>query len=51
MLNFMGFSQAYFSRVSRSLWKVSLPSNILTVPLSLVLSANLLRMHSIPLHR
>jgi len=49
MLNFVRFSRAHVSCLSRSLWMVSLPSVVLTAPHSLVSSANLLRVHLIPL--
>ncbi|KAK4818403.1 hypothetical protein QYF61_012324 [Mycteria americana] len=49
LLNLMRFTRAHFSSLSRSLWMASCPSGMSTVPLSLVLSANLLRVHSIPL--
>lgn len=39
------------SRLSGSLWVVSLPSIVSIVPLSLVLPADFLRVHSIPLSR
>ena len=38
-----------FSSLSRSLWMASLPSNVSTAPCSLVLLADLLRVHSIAL--
>jgi len=47
--NFMRLAWAHFSSLSRSLWMASLPSSVSTAPLSLVSSANLLRVHSIPL--
>jgi len=40
LLNLFRFSWAHFSSLSRSLWMASLPSSVLTAPLSLVLSAN-----------
>jgi len=43
------FIWAQFSSLSRSLWMPSHPSGVLTAPLSLVSSADLLRVHSIPL--
>ncbi|KAK4827087.1 LOW QUALITY PROTEIN: hypothetical protein QYF61_014189 [Mycteria americana] len=49
LLNLMRFTQAHFSSLSRSLWMVSHPSDVSTAPLSLMSSANLLRVHSIPL--
>ncbi|KAK4807231.1 LOW QUALITY PROTEIN: hypothetical protein QYF61_024351 [Mycteria americana] len=49
LLNLMKFTWAHFSSLSRSLWMASLLSSISTAPLSLVSSANLLRVHSIPL--
>jgi len=48
-LNFIRYSCAHFSTVSRSHWMTSLLSVVWTAPLSLVQSANLLRVHSIPL--
>ncbi|KAK4817090.1 hypothetical protein QYF61_027921 [Mycteria americana] len=49
LLNFMRFTWAHSSSLSRSLWMTSLPSSKSTALLSLVSSANLLRVHSIPL--
>jgi len=48
LLNFMSFAWAHLSSLSRSLWMASLPSSVLTASHSFVLSANLLRVHSIP---
>ena len=48
-LNFMRFTWAHLSSLSRSLWMASLPCSILFTPHSLVSCANLLRLHSIPL--
>ncbi|KAK4815602.1 hypothetical protein QYF61_004817 [Mycteria americana] len=45
----MRFTWADLSSLSRTLWMASLPSRVSTTPLSLVSSANLLRVHSIPL--
>ena len=45
LLNLIRFSWAHFSSLSRSLWMASLPSSVLTAPLSLVSSANLLRVY------
>ncbi|KAK4818489.1 hypothetical protein QYF61_014219 [Mycteria americana] len=47
LLNLMRFTQAHFSSLSRSLWMTSRSSSVSTAPLSLVSSANLLRVHSI----
>ncbi|KAK4822069.1 hypothetical protein QYF61_009330 [Mycteria americana] len=49
LLDLMRFTQAHFSSLSRSLWMTSRPSAVSTAPLSLVSSANLLRVHSISL--
>ncbi|KAK4810857.1 hypothetical protein QYF61_008829 [Mycteria americana] len=49
LLNLMRFTQAHFSSLPRSLWMTSRPSGVSTAPLSLVSSANLLRVHSISL--
>jgi len=49
LLNFMRLAWAHFSNLSWSLWIASLPSSMSTAPLSLVSSANLLRVRSIPL--
>ncbi|KAK4811770.1 LOW QUALITY PROTEIN: hypothetical protein QYF61_005338 [Mycteria americana] len=49
LLNFMSFARAHLSSLSRSLWMASLPSRVSTTPLSLVSSANLLRVPSVPL--
>ncbi|KAK4807049.1 hypothetical protein QYF61_018390 [Mycteria americana] len=49
LLNLMKFTWTHFSKLSRSIWMASLLSSISTAPLSLVSSANLLRVHSIPL--
>ena len=49
LLNFMRFTQAHLSSLSRSLWVASLPSSVSTASHSLVSLANLLRVHSIPL--
>ena len=48
LLNLVRFSWAHFSSLSRSLWMASLLSNVLTALLSLVSSANLLRVHLMP---
>ena len=49
LLNFMRFTQAHLSSLSRSLWMAFLPSSVWTTPHNLVLSADLLRVYSIPL--
>jgi len=49
LLNFMRFAWAHLSSLSRSLWMASCSLGVLIAPLSLVSSANLLRVHSIPL--
>ena len=49
LLNLMRFTQAHFLSLSKSLWMVFQPSSLLTAPLSLMSSANLLKVHSIPL--
>ena len=46
-LNFAGFTQDLFPRLSRSFWMASLPSSESTAPHSLVSSVNLLRVHAI----
>jgi len=51
LLNLMRFTWAHFSRLSRSLWMASHLSGVSTAPLSLVSSADLLRVHSVPLSR
>ncbi|KAK4824270.1 hypothetical protein QYF61_012830 [Mycteria americana] len=43
------FARADLSSLSTSLWMASLPSSVSTAPYSLVSSANLLRVHSVPL--
>ena len=48
LLHLMTLSWAHFSSLSRSPSMVSLPYIILTTPVSLMSSANLLRVHSIP---
>ena len=48
LLNFLRFTWAHSSSLSRSLWMASLPSSKSIASLSLVSFANLLRMHSIP---
>lgn len=47
LLNFMKFTQAHLSSLSRSLWMESLPSSVLTAPHSLVSLADWLREHLI----
>ncbi|KAK4810657.1 hypothetical protein QYF61_007394 [Mycteria americana] len=47
--NLMRFIQAHFSSLSRSLWMTSRTSGMSTAPLSLVSSANFLRVHLISL--
>ena len=49
LLNLVRFTGPHFLSLPRSLWMVSLPSVVSTVPLSLLSSVNLLRVHSIPL--
>ena len=49
LLSLIWFIWAHFSNFSRSLWVTSLPSIVSVAPLYLVSSANLLRVHSIPL--
>lgn len=49
LLNFMRFTWTYLLSLSLSLWIASLPSSTLTASLSLMLSANLLRMYPTPL--
>ncbi|KAK4815290.1 hypothetical protein QYF61_026195 [Mycteria americana] len=49
LLKLMRFTWAHLSSLSRSLWMAPLPSSMSTAPHSLVLYANLLRVHSIPL--
>ena len=49
LLNFMRVTWAQLSRLSRSLWIASLLSYVPVTPLKLVSSANLMRVHSIPL--
>jgi len=45
----MQLTQAHLSSLSRSLWMAPLPSSMAAVPLSLVLSENLLSVHLTPL--
>jgi len=45
VLNLIRFTQAHLSNLLRPLWMASLPSTVPTTPLSLVSSANLLRVH------
>ena len=49
-LNFVRSAWAYLSSLPKSLWMASLPSRESTAPLSSVSSANMLRVHSIPVH-
>ena len=49
LLNIMKFSWTHCSSLSRSLWVSTHPSSVLTTSHSLVLFANLLRVHSAPL--
>jgi len=49
LVNFMRQAWSHLSSLSRFLWIASHPSNVSIEPLSLVSSANLLRVHSIPL--
>ncbi|KAK4826465.1 hypothetical protein QYF61_009192, partial [Mycteria americana] len=49
LLNLLRFTQAHFSSLPRSLWMTSHPSGMSTAPLSLVSSANLLKVHLISL--
>jgi len=49
LLNLSRFSHAHFLSMCRPLWMASLPSIVSAAPLSFVLSADLLRMRSIPL--
>ena len=49
LLNLIRFIWAHFSSLSRSLWMTFLPSSVSTAVLSSVSSANLLRVHVIPL--
>lgn len=49
--NFMRLLSARFSSLPKSFWIAALPSSILSASPNLVLSTNLLRMHSIPLLR
>jgi len=49
LLTLMRFTRAHFSSLSRSLRMASHPSGVLTTPLSLVSSSNLLWVHSTPL--
>jgi len=48
-LNLISFTRVHLSSLSRSLWMASLSSVLKTTPLSFVSSANLLKVHSIPL--
>ena len=48
LLNLMRFTPVHFSSLWRPLWMASLPCSVSTAPLSSVLSADLLRLHSIP---
>jgi len=47
-LNLVRFTQVHFLSLSRSLWIAFCHSGTSTAPLRLVSSANLLRVHSIP---
>ena len=47
-VNLIRFTQAHLLSLSRSFWMASLPFNVSTTQLSLVSSANLLRVHSSP---
>jgi len=49
LLNLMRLTQAHLSSLSRSLWMASLPSSMSATSRSLVLSANMLRVPSVPL--
>lgn len=49
LLNFMRFTRANLSSLSKFLWMASLPSKVPTPPHSLVSLANMLRVLSIPL--
>ena len=49
LLNLMSLTWAHCSSLTRSLWMTSHPVGVLTSPCSLVSSANLLRVHLIPL--
>ena len=49
LLNFIRFTWAHFLSLSRSLWMASHPSGMSNALLSFVSSANLLRVHLIPL--
>jgi len=51
LLNLMRFTQAHLSSLSRFLWMTCHPSGMSATPFSLVLSADLLRVHSVPLSR
>uniref|UniRef100_A0A8C3EYK4 Uncharacterized protein n=1 Tax=Chrysemys picta bellii TaxID=8478 RepID=A0A8C3EYK4_CHRPI len=51
LLNLIRFLLAQSLNLSRSVWTLSLPSSISTPPRSLVSSANLLRVQSIPSSR
>lgn len=44
--NFLEFLPPHFSNLSSSLWIAAVPAKILTAPTNLVLSANLMRVHS-----
>ena len=46
-LNLLMFTWTHFQSLSWSLWMASLPPLVSATPLRLVLSANLLRVHSI----
>ncbi|KAK4830007.1 hypothetical protein QYF61_008177 [Mycteria americana] len=48
LLNFMRFTPAHFSSLSRTLWVASHPSGISTTRPSFVSSASLLRVHVVP---
>lgn len=51
LLNLIWFTWTHFSCLSRTLWMLFLPSVLSVAPASLVSSANLLKVHSIPLSR
>ena len=51
LLNLMRLARDHFSSLSMSLWMASCPSGVSTAPLSLVSSANLLKVHRISFSR
>ena len=49
LLNYVKFTHTHLSSLLRLIWMAYLPSSMLTAPLRLMSSANMLRAHSITL--